>query len=452
MVWDKIEYVIKREKEIFFNIIGSFIIKGGSIVLGMFTIPAYMRYFESNSILGVWYTILTVINWIMTFDLGIGNGLRNKLAESLERGDNEKAKEYISSSYLAVFIIATALSGIFVIFNKKIPWNTIMSIDTTVLDAQLLSKCMMITILGVILRFFLSLITSIVYAIQKPAINNFLLLVSNILIFLYVQFSPVGSLRSNLLRLSFVQVVASNFPLIIATIVVFYKSLRGFRPRFKYANKNCAQVVIRIGLSLLWLQIAWLIVASSHSFIIAKIVGPEQVVEYQLYYKIFNSIASVFALAITPMWSAVTKHIAAKEYKWVINANNIMLLFVLTTFIFDLLLLPILQTIFNIWLGERTISVNYGYAVIMSLFNTIFVLHNVNTSFSNGMSRFKVQSIGMGIGCVLIIPFSIWFCRITKSWVGVIIACILSMTPYEIIQPIMTFKCLKSLQKINGGI
>ena len=59
------------------NIFNSVIIKGGGIVVGLLTTPAYMNYFENHEILGVWFTILSVISWMLNFDLGIGKDVAN---------------------------------------------------------------------------------------------------------------------------------------------------------------------------------------------------------------------------------------------------------------------------------------------------------------------------------------------------------------------------------------
>lgn len=80
------KYILKSNesnKTILYNTIGALLVKGGAIIISLYTIPAYLNYFNSQQILGLWFTILSVLSWILTFDLGIGNGLRNHLVPVL---------------------------------------------------------------------------------------------------------------------------------------------------------------------------------------------------------------------------------------------------------------------------------------------------------------------------------------------------------------------------------
>ena len=92
----------KQSVDVMINVFCVFLIQGGSMLMALFTMPSYMRYFNNELILGCWFTLLSIINWVLTFDLGIGNGLRNQLTVALATGDNEEAKKLISSSYVAI--------------------------------------------------------------------------------------------------------------------------------------------------------------------------------------------------------------------------------------------------------------------------------------------------------------------------------------------------------------
>ncbi|KMK90187.1 hypothetical protein VL03_22060, partial [Rossellomorea marisflavi] len=86
----------ENTKIIVSNAFGAFIVKGGSLIISLITLPAYIKYFGDQNILGFWFTLLSILTWILTFDLGIGNGLRNNLVHALVKRDELLAKRYIT--------------------------------------------------------------------------------------------------------------------------------------------------------------------------------------------------------------------------------------------------------------------------------------------------------------------------------------------------------------------
>lgn len=56
--------------------------KGVSMVLSLVYVPIVLNYLGDYKY-GVWASILSILSWISYFDLGIGNGLRNRLSEAI---------------------------------------------------------------------------------------------------------------------------------------------------------------------------------------------------------------------------------------------------------------------------------------------------------------------------------------------------------------------------------
>ena len=159
------------------NTIGAFLVKGAALVISFLTIPAYMRYFSEQKVLGVWYTILSVLIWVLNFDLGIGNGLRNKLVEAIAKNNKHLMRGYISSAYfmVGVLTIIIALTGL--ILSHFIPWNSVFNISSDLISPKVMLRVVRSVFLGIMLQFFFRLINSILYALQYSAINNFISLI-----------------------------------------------------------------------------------------------------------------------------------------------------------------------------------------------------------------------------------------------------------------------------------
>lgn len=440
----------KNNKSISKNVLASFIVKGLSIILVLFTTPAYMKYFNNDTALGGWFTVVSIINWVLMFDLGIGNGLRNKLPKAIEENDKNKQRELLSSAYISIFAIALVFLVILLIGNSFINWNNVLNIDKTVLSQDVLRKSMLIMIIGIVLRLVLNLNTSVFYVLQKSSINNIISFLSTLLLFLFVSFAKVDDINTNFIKLSIANAILSNLPLLIGTLYIFLFPFKRMWPKLKYFRKKEAKEILNIGLILLWLQIVFMIISSTHAFLITNFTSPDDVVEYNIYYKVYYGILSIFYLSLSPIWSAVTKAQAQNDYNWIYKMYVFLLILVIPFTIANFLSIPILQKFFDIWLKENTILVNVNYVYAFIFFNFCFAIHNVNTSIFNGLSDFKIQTLWMSIAAVIAIPISYLLTQYLNSWIGVIIGCTISIIPYEIIQTVFGLKKLYILKNKKG--
>ena len=101
-----------RTKSIKKNVIVMMLIKGLSMLISFLYVPLLYNTFDTTSY-GVWLTLTSLVSWVAMFDVGLGNGLRNKLAESLAQGDNVLAKKYVSTAYVYITILVSCLIIVF---------------------------------------------------------------------------------------------------------------------------------------------------------------------------------------------------------------------------------------------------------------------------------------------------------------------------------------------------
>ena len=215
-----------RNRLIIKNVAASFLIKGGALLLALLTMPAYMRYFENQQILGMWFTILSVLTWVLNFDMGLGNGLRNHLVGAIAENDSMKIKKYISSAYAMIFGIVAVLLIISHVCFPFVNWNTVFNVSQAAISREVLLETVQIVFTGILLQFLLRLITSVLYALQKSAIPSLLSLITTAIILVFVLTVNSGSVEENLKMLAYANVIAVNLPLLIASIVVFRTNLK----------------------------------------------------------------------------------------------------------------------------------------------------------------------------------------------------------------------------------
>ena len=448
---DRLKKIEIQDKTILANVIASFGVKGFSLILSFFTMPIYIRFFHDQAVLGVWYTLLSIMNWVLFFDLGLGNGLRNKLPKCLIDNDTNKAKGYIASTYFSVvgLVLAWAIVGFIIIYN--VSWNRVLNIDESLLSISVIRQCILIVFLGILIQFVTKLVTSILYAIQLSAVVSLLTLITTAITLILVCISPSKDAAANLIRMSWINVVAVNLPYLIATFFAFATKLKKYIPSLKDFSTNLAKEIMNVGVVLLWLTLVFMVISYTNEFLISFFTDSSKVVEYQAYNKLFNAISSLFTLALAPIWSAVTKALAEKKYSWIKRINQRLLLIGAIVFTFEILLVPFLQNFINLWLGENYIQVDSKVAVIFVISNTIYYIHNVNTSIGNGVSYFKTQLIWVTFAAIVDIPLAWIFVNITGSWIGVIVANIIALIPFELLEVININRFLeKKIIHANG--
>jgi O-antigen/teichoic acid export membrane protein len=432
----------ENNRAIFLNTLGAFIVKGGALIVSLFTMPAYMRYFGEQQILGLWFTIVSVLSWILTFDLGIGNGLRNHLVPALVDDDKVKAKKYISSAYIITTIIAVVSIIVSLTFFKYINWNSFFNIANSDVANSTLNLTVIIVFSGIMLQFLFKLITSILYAMQKSAVVNFLRLVTSVITLVYVLNARTSDVSTNLISLAIVHVLAVNVPLLIATIYIFLKDLRGYKPEVSYFEMAYAKKVMKLGGIFFWVQIMYMLITATNEFLITWLTNPQMVVEYQIYYKLFTLIGTLFMLALTPIWSAVTKALSQNNFSWIKKLYNSLKIMAAIAIVIQFLMIPFLQLGINLWLGDNAIQVNYFIAFVFAISGSILIWNGVLSSIANGLGELKIQFAFFTLGAIIKLPIAWILVNLLDSWIGVIVSNIISMSLYCVIQPIWLNKVL----------
>lgn len=426
----------KDNKILIINIINTFLIKGGAVIISFLTLPAYLNYFQEQQILGVWFTILSVLTWIFSFDLGIGNGLRNNLVKSFTDNNSLQIRKYISSAYIIIGAFILLIYIVFCLLFRDVDWNIFFNINEDVVTENVLEITLFILFTGIMLQFLLKLINSILYAMQKSSLNNFLSLISSVIILLYVSIFSFDNLTSSLIWLAIAYVIATNIPLLISSIIIFATSLKNSKPNIKHFSKLHAQEVLKLGGVFFWVQIMYMILTTTNEILITWFVGPEKVVDFQIYNRIFTLSGTIFTLMLVPIWSMVTKAFSENNYVWIKKLYNIFNYLSILVISIQFLLIPFVPFVVKIWLNDNSIKVDTLYSVTFAILGSMIIWIGANNSFANGFGKLKTQVIFFTLGAIIKVPLAWYLTNLLDSWIGVVLASILSLSLYCIIQPI----------------
>lgn len=437
----------KDNKNLTLNVLASLLIRGGGIVVAFFTVPYYLRYFDNNSVLGIWFTILSVLSWILTFDLGIGNGLRNHLTREVSHNNVVACRRLISSAYVALGALVIALCAIYGVASNFVDWNNIFNIDVEVLDPRSLAMSVDISVYGVLLSFLLRIAFSILYAIQQAAIPNLINLVSHLITLLYlVLIAPSNNPNEALVMLAVVHALATNLPLVLTTIYIFTATrLKESKPSVRFADKASAKAVVSLGVTFLTIQIMYMIISTTNEWFISYYYSPQYSTEYQIYNKIFSFVGSLFMIALTPVWSAISKALAERRYEWIRKVQTLLNLVVCALVVLQLALIPLIPHLTRIWLGADALTIEPKNEIWFVLYSIIFVWIAVQSTIASGINALRSQLYCYTFAVVVKVVGVVLWADYFDSWVFVVAITSFALLPYCIIQPIEIRRRLNSL-------
>ena len=452
----------QNNKIIMKNTAGAFTIKGLALVISLFTTPAFIKYFNSNIILGVWYTLLSVLLWVLNFDLGIGNGIRNNLVRALTNNDRVTAKKIISSGTFTIFIITLIMLVVGLPLLSLINLNWLFNISSDIISYKALLNSVICIFIAIIIRFFFTIISSIFYALQKSVINDFLALCVSVLQLLYVLIFHYESPEEALVALSFAYLIISNLPILIAGIIVFCTTLKDCKPNIKFVNKEQSKKVMSVGGIFFLCQITYMLIANTNEFLITKLFSPKFTTEYSFYYKLTNLSSVIITLALSPIWSLVTKAMAENDFKWIEKLYKKIKIFGCIAIFLQFALIPFLQFIFNIWLGKGVVTVNYLTAIAFACFGSSFVYSGMLSTIVCGMAKMKLQTICYSLGVIIKFLIVILFAKLFNiGWDIVVWSNAIILIPYCVLQQIelniyfkknkITNITTKTVKELNEG-
>ena len=216
---------------------------------------------------GIWSTILTILSWINYFDIGIGNGLRNKLTESLSKRDGQ-GKKLVSSAYAFIAVIMAVVAVIFSAAASFVNWNRIFGV--TGMDENL-AGIVIISILFVAVNFVLSIYKNVLYALQKAADVSAIELVVQFINLVCVLIA-MRLFESSLFIMALIYVISMLIVNLTAS-VIFYKKNKNVRPDLRDIDIKTGKSITNLGMRFFIIQICALVLITTDSLIISYLYG-----------------------------------------------------------------------------------------------------------------------------------------------------------------------------------
>lgn len=414
----------------------SLLVKVFSVLITLFYVPVVLGFLNQEKY-GIWITLTTVVNWIRVLDIGMGNGMRNKLAESIALKEYEKGRIYISTTYGILGGIFLVVLIIFVLINPYLEWQLIL--NSTSIEVADLQKLTLIVVSFIIIGFILQPIVLIYDAHGQSVAGGVIQLIISALSFILVLAGTYLFEKGDIVLLGWIVTGIPILVYIVTTIYTFGYKFPHLRPSFKKIRISESGNLLRLSFQFFVLQITAMIVFSSIPFVVAHLFSPNEVTIYNITNTLFNVPAMVMSLIATPLLPLVTQAFAKKDYNWINSMLQKMNMVSLIMSIGVILLIFISPVIFNIWIGGK-VRIPFDLSIAIGLYTVINIITVPFSIFINGIGKIRILVILAPFTIGVFIGLSIILSRILSNVIGVSIALSLSSLIGLIVTPFVLKK------------
>ena len=426
----------RRSRLIVKNVIASFLVKGWTAVIILLMVPLSLKCLGVYQN-GVWLTISSMLVWIDQMDIGLGNGLRNRLTSHVAHGEVAEARMVVSSTIamLACIVIPIILCVIPFIWLTNI--YVFLNVEPGIIPE--LRIALTTAVILVCTTFVMKFINNVYMGMQLPA-------VSNLLMALGLTFSLLATwLAYQLGHATFFVVVIVNTvsPLLVYILAypyTFYKKFPELRPSLKYVNLSSALELGNLGVKFFWLQIAGVIQFMTANLLISNFFSPAMVTPYQIAYRYMSIVMVLFTVVCMPFWNATTDAYERNDIQWIINANKKMNWMTLCIAILLLVMIAVSPWVYQIWIGDAC-EVSFGMTVMMALYIFFLILSMRYSYFLSGISALRLQ-LYMTIMTVIFIPAAYIVSHLTHDILWFMAVMCFCVVPSIIVHGIQLHKIL----------
>ena len=407
-----------RSKKMYKNTAVMICIRGISLILTLISAPIMLHHVDRADY-GVLLTLTSIVSWVGYMDIGLGNGLRNKLPEYIANNDFNSAKKIVSSCYATLFIYVVIIITTFLIISPFVDWLEVLNSPTS--DSKEIRELTNIIFITFCVQFLLGLVNSVLFAYQMPAIQSLFTLVGQALSLIALILQVFVFNTTSVLQIGAVNSIIPPLVLLCGSIALFRTKLRTIAPSFKCVNLKSVSSILSLGLKFFALQMITIVLFQANSIIIARVVNPEAVVAYNLAFKYISILTMVFTIVITPIWSATTDAYIRKDFMWIKKTISFSQKVCWISIFVGVLMLIVSKFVFNIWLGKDEIEISYLTTGLILTYVSFEMLYKVYGTIINGTGKVFAQMILTGIIAIIYIPLAILLGR-SLGLSGVLIA------------------------------
>ena len=395
----------KRMSLIKKNIASALLIKGWSCLIQFLVVPLSLNCLTKYEY-GIWLTINSLLLGIDAIDVGLGNGLRNRLAQMMANGDKESARKQVSTTFFLLIIIIVPVVLLFVLFVELFDCYTLFNVDKCMIpNYELILKSSVVIMGG---TFIFKFIGNMYMGLQLSAINNLLVVIGQTLSFIALTVIYILGIK-DLLSVVLVYTLSPLFVYIAAYPITFYGRYSFLRPSFNTFDSNSIWIILSLSLKFFVIQITGLLLFMSSNVILSVVLSPSEVTLYQVSYRYYSLQYVLFSIVALPFWSATTDAYSKGDWKWIKDAMRKIKKLLISCAILAIVMLACSDFFFNLWVGDKVV-VPFALSLLMVIYCFLLVVSNIYSIFLFGIGKIYLMVISSILSVLVFIPLQYISC------------------------------------------
>lgn len=386
------------------NILVSCVLKGGDTLIYLLLVPLTLGYLNPYEY-GIWLALNSILAWINSFDIGLGNGLRNKLAEAIALNDHEQARKYVSTTFFMLIGLVIIILGIGYFILTFVDWYSVLSVNEGTVDN--LDEIILVSFMFFCLNFVLKFIGNVYQALQIPFAMYLFNFLGHLLALVLIYILTITTTR-NLFLVALIYSASSPLVYLAAYPVTFKVLYKYLAPSISYWDKNCIKELFNLSIAFFIMQLATLVLFSMSNLLVSNMFGPTEVTPFSIAQRYFSLIPMLINIVLAPIWSASTDAYTRGDYEWIIRVNkSILKIILLLSIVFPIMVL-VSPIVYKVWIGNQ-VKIPFSISVLSALFNFIFIWSLSYSVILNGMGKLRLQMIVTVAVSIIFCPVSFYF-------------------------------------------
>ena len=414
-----------------------FLLKFVSMAISFLLVPATIG-FVSSELYGVWLTISSILIWIQIFDIGLTQGLKNKLTEAIALGQWDKAKRLVSTTYAAMIVIFLPIVFILELVVPYVNWTGLLNISD--IHSGQINQAIQVMLLFVYFQMTANVIISVVAAFQKVALSILFMVIGNLLAFILILIFTRCAPPSLLLLIAALA-GAPVIVTIISSIIIYHNKYSVVRPGIRYVTPSLVKELFSLGIKFFIINFQAVIVFQTTNFLISHASSPESVTAYNIAYKYLGITTFIMSNFMASLWPAYTDAYTKGDYDWMIATKRKMNRILLLCCGLCVLAAICAQPVYNIWIGDKA-SIPPQMTWWVCGYVLAYCYMTLNGTLIIGVGKVHLETIAVTIGMIIYIPMALALSNEFKEY-GILAALVIVNLCYAIIFHIQSEKILK---------